>query len=102
MQQIFRDIEVRVFVWSCGQVTYVKFSGLISKLKILEKSYLSPQIFNVETCIWYLFKANKIYGEPMKPSELFFFKDTKNFAVLLFFLAVCNKKFQWANVTEIT
>ena len=102
MQQIFRDIEVRVFVWSCGQVTYVKFSGLISKLKILEKSYLSPQIFNVETCIWYLVKANKIYGEPMKPSELFFFKDTKNFAVLFFFLAVCNKKFQRANVTEIT
>ena len=33
-KQIFRDIEVRVIVRSC-----VKFSGLISKLKILEKSY---------------------------------------------------------------
>ena len=43
--------------------------------------------------IWSLFKANKIYGVPMKPSKLFCFKDTKNFAVLLFFLAACNKKF---------
>ena len=36
----------------------------------------------------------------MKPSELFCFKDTKNFAAL-FFLAVCNKKFQRADVTDI-
>ena len=27
----------------------------------------------------------------MKPSELFFFKDTKNFAALLFFLAAGDK-----------
>ena len=27
----------------------------------------------------------------MKPSELFCFKDTKNFAALLFFLVACNK-----------
>ena len=30
----------------------------------------------------------------MRPSELFCFKDTKNFAALLFFLAACNKKLQ--------
>ena len=28
----------------------------------------------------------------MKPSELFCFKDTKNLAALLFFLAACKKK----------
>ena len=28
----------------------------------------------------------------MKPSEIFCFKDTKNFAALFFFLAACNKK----------
>ena len=33
----------------------------------------------------------------MKPSALFFFKDTKNFAVLLFFLAAGDKKFQQLN-----
>ena len=38
----------------------VKFSGLISKLKILEKSYQSPRIFNVQTYVWSLFKAKKI------------------------------------------
>ena len=38
----------------------------------------------------------------MKPSELFCFKDTKNFAALLFFLVACNKKFQQANATDIT
>ena len=32
----------------------------------------------------------------MKPSELFCFKDTINFAALLFFLAAGNKKFQRA------
>ena len=42
-------------------------------------------------------KANKIFGAPLKPSELFSSKDTKNFAALLFCLAACNKKFQRAN-----
>ena len=37
----------------------------------------------------------------MKPSELFCFKDTKNLAALLFFLAAYNKKFQRANATDI-
>ena len=37
----------------------------------------------------------------MKPSELFCFKDTKDFAALFFFLAACNKKFQRANATDI-
>ena len=36
----------------------------------------------------------------MKPSELFCFKDTKNFAMLLFFLVAYNKKFQRANATD--
>ena len=33
----------------------------------------------------------------MKPSELFFFKDTKNFAALLFFLVAGDKKFKQLN-----
>ena len=37
----------------------------------------------------------------MKPSELFWFKDTQNFAALLFFLAACNKNSHWANTTDI-
>ena len=37
----------------------------------------------------------------MKVSELFCFKDTKNYAALLFFLAACNKKFQRANATDV-
>ena len=37
----------------------------------------------------------------MKPSELFYFKDKKNFAVSLFFLVACNKKFQRENATDI-
>ena len=37
------------------------------------------------------------YGAPMKPSELFCFKDTKNVVALLFFSAACNRKFQQAN-----
>ena len=55
-------------------------------------------LFNLQTYIWSLFKAKKIYGAPMKPSDLFCFKDTKNFAVLL---AVCYKKFQQANATDM-
>ena len=49
---------------------------------------------------WSLFKPKKDYGAPMKPSELFCFKDTKNLAAL-FFLVACNKKFQRADVTAI-
>ena len=73
----------------------VKFSGLISKLKILEKSYLYDKSRNIQrqTYIWSLFKANNIYGAPMQPSKLFCFKDTKNFAASVFFLAACNEKF---------
>ena len=62
---------------------------------------ISPGIFHVQTYIWSLFKANKIYGAPMKPYKLFCFKDTKNLAALLFFLAACNEKFHRANATDI-
>ena len=54
-----------------------------------------------ETYIWSLFKATKNYGAPMKPSTLFCFKDTKNFAALLFLLAACNEKFQQANTIDV-
>ena len=74
----------------------VQFSGLINKLRILKKSYLSWQTFIIQTFIWSVFEVKKIYGVPLKPSELFFFKDTKNFAVL-FFLAAGDKKFQQLN-----
>ena len=37
----------------------------------------------------------------MKPSKLFCFKDKKNVAALLYFLAACNKKFQRANAIGI-
>ena len=37
----------------------------------------------------------------MKPYKLFCFKDTKNLAALLFFLAACNEKFHRANATDI-
>ena len=46
-------------------------------------------------------KGKKINGAPLKPSELFCFKDRKKFAASLFFLAACNKKFQRANATDI-
>ena len=68
-----------------------------ANLKSSKKSYLSLRIFNVQTYIWSLFKARKNYGAPMKPSELFCFKDTKNVQVLIFFLAASNKKFQRTN-----
>ena len=35
----FRDIEECAFVRSCAQSILSKFGGLISKLRILEKSY---------------------------------------------------------------
>ena len=56
----------------------VKFSGLISKLKILEKVILKSA--NIQRTDLYN------YGALMKPSELFCFKDKKKFAALLFFL----------------
>ena len=38
----------------------------------------------------------------MKPSELFCFKDTKNLAALLFFLAACKKKNCRAQMRQIS
>ena len=38
----------------------------------------------------------------MKPYELFCFKDTINFAALLFFFGAGNKKLQRANATAIS
>ena len=55
----------------------------MSQFRILEKSYLSPRIFNVYRFIFGPFlKQNKIYGEPIKPSELFFSKDNKFYGVV--------------------
>ena len=52
----------------------VKFSSLIAKPKILERSYS-----------YSLLKLKKIYGAPMlKPSELFCFKDKKFRGVITF------------------
>jgi len=82
----------------------VKFSGLISQFRILEKSYSSPRtdqpthrfIFGL------LLKINKIFVTPMKPSKLFYFKDTIN-STAMFFLSGRHaiKKFQRANATAI-
>ena len=46
-------------------------------------------------------EKKEIYGAPMKPSELFCFKDTINFAALLFYLSGKQWKFQRANATAI-
>ena len=70
-------------------------------LVLLLMMMMIARIFNVQTYIWSLFKAKKMYVAPVKPSELFCFKDTKNFAASLFFSAVSNKKFQRANATDI-
>ena len=64
----------------------VKFSGPISQFRILEKSYSTPRT-NQPTyrfIFGLLLKINKIFGTPMKPSKLFYFKDTINFTALFF------------------
>ena len=64
----------------------VKFSGLIRQFRILEKSYSSPRTDqSTYRFIFGLFlKINMIFGTPMKPSKLFYFKDTVNFTALFF------------------
>ena len=94
----FFEILMFVFLSKDAHKSFcVKFSGLMNKRKILEKSYWRPRIFNVQTYIWSLFKARKNYGAPMKPFELFCFQHSKYFEALLYFLVACNKKFQRAN-----
>ena len=73
----------------------LKFSGLISNLKILKKSYLSPRTFNVQTYIWFLFKAKKILCCANEAFQIILIQGHKKFAGL-FFQPACNKKFQWA------
>ena len=55
----------------------VKFSGLISKLKILKKNHIKVREYSTYRLIFGPFLKLKIYGAPMKPSELFSFKDQK-------------------------
>ena len=38
-------------------------------------------LFNLQTYIWSLFKAKKIYGAPMKPSELFCYTKTQKISL---------------------
>ena len=55
----------------------VKLGGLISKLRILE-NHIKVLEYSTWRLIFGLFlKLNKIYGAPMKPSELFCFEDNK-------------------------
>ena len=72
----------------------VKFSGLIIELIILE-NYIEVLEYSKHKFIFGLFlklrkstfqeKKKKIYGAPMKPSELFCFKYKIHFAAILFF-----------------
>ena len=66
---------------------YVKFSGLRSKLRILKNIVLTSADIQ-RTDLWCANEAFRITN---------FTSKTKHFTALLFFLAVCNKKFQRAN-----
>ena len=67
-----------------------------SNTKTSFKNWNSYRQENILIVLVKIMKKN--YGAPMKPSELFCFKDTKNFAALL---AVCYKKFQQVNATDM-
>ena len=58
----------------------VKFSGLISKLKILENWYLSPRIFKVRTYIWSPSKKNLWCAN--EAFRIILLQRQKNFAAL--------------------
>ena len=66
---------------------YVKFSGLRSKLRILKNIVLTSADIQ-RTDLWCANETFRITN---------FTSKTKHFTALLFFLAVCNKKFQRAN-----
>ena len=70
---------------------WVKFSGLIRKLRILENHIKVREYSSYRLKFGLFLKLNKNYGAPLKNSELFCFKDKKNFAAL-FFVAAGNKK----------
>ena len=66
---------------------YVKFSGLRTKLRILKNIVLTSADIQ-RTDLWCANEAFRITN---------FTSKTKHFTALLFFLAVCNKKFQRVN-----
>ena len=55
-----------------------------------------PTIKNVPSL-----KAKKIYGAPMKPSELILLQRHRRFHCVTIFLSDMHKKFQQANATDI-
>ena len=71
---------------------------------MLEKSYQSPRIFTLQIYISSLFfslgsllfrEKKKIYGAPMKPSELFCFKDNEFCSVIIFLSGKCDRIRIW-------
>ena len=61
----------------------VKLSGLISKQES-SKNHIKVREYSTWRLIFGLFlKLNKVYGAPMKPSELFCFEDNKVCGVII-------------------
>ena len=63
---------------------WVKLSGLIRKLRILENHIKVREYSSYRLKFGLFLKLNKNYGAPMKNSELFCFKDTKKFRGVIF------------------
>ena len=81
---------------------FVNFSGLISQFRILEKSYQSPRIFNVQIYIWSLFKAKLDLWCPDEAFRITLLQRYNQFyGGVVFFAQACNKKFERANATAI-
>ena len=79
----FFEILKFVFLSEVADKSFcVKFSALISKLKILDKSY--PRIFNVQTNIWSLFRAKRIMVRQWSLSNYFASKTQKFRCVIIF------------------
>ena len=65
----------------------VKFSGLINQFRILEKSYLSPQIFNIQIYIWSLHKAFERFMVRQWSLPNYFASKMQSILWLFFFLS---------------
>ena len=80
----------------------VKSSGVISKLKILEKSYWSPHIFNVHTYIWSLFKAKKKLWGANEAFRIILLQRHKKFRCDIIFLghAIKNSSRQMRQISR--
>ena len=86
-----QNLKSRLYIATVSRYWSSRFSPKLRTVNPREIIFKSTNIQRT-VYIWSLFKAQKIYGAPMKPSQLFCFQDKKFRGVIIIFLSDMQQK----------